>query len=47
MDLITIILIGLFAGWIAGMIMKEEVRIVGDSIIGIIGALWADFCSIF
>ncbi len=38
--LITYIIIGLIAGWIAGLIMKGRgLGIVGDIVVGIIGAL--------
>ncbi len=44
MELLSFILIGLAAGWLAGQIMKSQGSgWVGDMIIGVIGALLGGF----
>ncbi|TAM52982.1 MAG: GlsB/YeaQ/YmgE family stress response membrane protein [Acidobacteria bacterium] len=44
MALLWFLLIGLFAGWLAGMIMKGGgYGLLGDLIIGVIGALLGGF----
>ncbi|MFA6523139.1 MAG: GlsB/YeaQ/YmgE family stress response membrane protein [Candidatus Peribacteraceae bacterium] len=44
MDILWFLLIGLVAGWIAGLIMKGGgYGIVGDIVVGIIGALIGGF----
>jgi uncharacterized membrane protein YeaQ/YmgE (transglycosylase-associated protein family) len=40
MSIITLLIVGLVAGWIAGLVMKGEgYGVIGDIIIGIIGAV--------
>jgi uncharacterized membrane protein YeaQ/YmgE (transglycosylase-associated protein family) len=39
MDIVWEILIGIAAGWLAGMIMKSRFGLIGDLIVGVIGAL--------
>jgi uncharacterized membrane protein YeaQ/YmgE (transglycosylase-associated protein family) len=39
MEFLWFILIGLAAGWLAGQIMKGGYGLVGDLIVGVIGAL--------
>lgn len=40
MDIVTFILIGLIAGWIAGLIMRGRgLGLGGDIVVGIVGAL--------
>lgn len=40
MDLLWFLLVGLIAGWLAGMVMKGGgYGIVGDMIVGVLGAL--------
>jgi uncharacterized membrane protein YeaQ/YmgE (transglycosylase-associated protein family) len=45
MDLLTLIIVGLIAGWLAGLIMKGSgYGIIGDIILGILGSIignWA------
>jgi uncharacterized membrane protein YeaQ/YmgE (transglycosylase-associated protein family) len=44
MNILWFILIGLIAGWLAGMVMKGSgYGIVGDIVVGIIGALLGGF----
>lgn len=38
MDLLLFLLIGLAAGWIAGQIMKSGFGLVGNLIVGVVGA---------
>ena len=47
MDIVWFVLIGLAAGWLAGQLMKGGgFGLVGDLIVGVIGALLAAFCSV-
>ncbi len=39
MSLLWLLLIGLVAGWLASMIMKGGFGLVGDMIVGVLGAL--------
>jgi uncharacterized membrane protein YeaQ/YmgE (transglycosylase-associated protein family) len=39
MDWLVIILVGAFIGWIASLIMKTQLGIIADILVGIIGAL--------
>jgi uncharacterized membrane protein YeaQ/YmgE (transglycosylase-associated protein family) len=39
MSIIAWIVIGLLAGWIAGMIMKGGYGLIGDLVLGILGAI--------
>lgn len=41
--LIAWIVVGLIAGWLAGAVMKSERGILGDIIVGLIGALIGGF----
>ncbi len=44
MEIVTFILVGLIAGWIAGLIMKGRgFGVFGDIIVGIVGALIGGF----
>ena len=44
MELVWIILVGLIAGWLAGMIVKGGgYGLVGDIVVGILGALLGGF----
>jgi uncharacterized membrane protein YeaQ/YmgE (transglycosylase-associated protein family) len=46
-NLIWFLLIGLVAGWLAGMIMKGSgFGLIGDLIIGVIGAFLGGFSSL-
>jgi uncharacterized membrane protein YeaQ/YmgE (transglycosylase-associated protein family) len=42
-DFIMWIVIGVVAGWLAGLITKDDHSIVGDLILGLLGALVAGF----
>ncbi|MBK7779852.1 MAG: GlsB/YeaQ/YmgE family stress response membrane protein [Ardenticatenia bacterium] len=47
MDLISWIVVGLIAGWLAGQVMKGGgYGLVGDIVIGIIGALFGGWLAI-
>jgi uncharacterized membrane protein YeaQ/YmgE (transglycosylase-associated protein family) len=39
MDFLWFLLIGLAAGWLAGQVMKSRRGLVGDLIVGVIGAV--------
>lgn len=39
MDFLWFLLIGLAAGWIAGQIMKSALGLVGDLVVGVVGAI--------
>jgi len=43
MEFVWFILIGLAAGWMAGQLMKGGFGVVGDIIVGVIGALLGVF----
>ncbi len=46
MGLIAWIIVGMIAGWIAGMVMKGRgYGVIGDIILGIIGALFGGFIA--
>ena len=46
MGLISWIIVGLIAGWLAGMVMKGSgFGVIGDIILGIIGALLGGFIA--
>lgn len=46
MGLVTWIVVGLIAGWLAGMVMKGSgFGIIGDIVLGIIGALLGGFLA--
>lgn len=46
MDILSWIIVGLIAGWLAGVVMKGSgYGVVGDIIVGIIGALIGGFLS--
>ncbi len=46
MGLISWIIVGLIAGWLAGMVMKGSgFGIIGDIVLGIIGALLGGFIA--
>ena len=47
MSIIVWIIIGGLAGWIAGMIMKEQGSLVKNIIVGIVGALIGGFIMSF
>jgi uncharacterized membrane protein YeaQ/YmgE (transglycosylase-associated protein family) len=38
-EILWFLLIGLVAGWIAGQIMKSALGLVGDLVVGVVGAL--------
>jgi uncharacterized membrane protein YeaQ/YmgE (transglycosylase-associated protein family) len=38
MNIIIFLLVGLVAGWLAGLIMKSRYGLLGDLIIGVIGS---------
>jgi uncharacterized membrane protein YeaQ/YmgE (transglycosylase-associated protein family) len=42
-SLITIIIVGIVAGWLAGQIMRGGFGLIGDLIVGIIGAFVGDW----
>ncbi len=47
MDLISWIVVGLIAGWLAGQVMKGVgYGLVGDIVVGIIGALFGGWLAI-
>ncbi len=47
MDLISWIVVGLIAGWLAGQVMKGGgYGLVGDIVVGIIGALFGGWLAI-
>lgn len=43
MNIILWIVLGALAGWIAGMIMKSDNGILGDIILGVVGAFVGGF----
>ena len=45
MGILAWIILGLIAGWLAGMIMKSGYGLIGDIILGIVGALVGGFLS--
>lgn len=46
MDILSWIVIGLIAGWLAGQVMKgSRFGIVGDTIVGVVGALLGGFVA--
>ena len=47
MSIIVWIIIGGLAGWVAGMIMKEQGSLVKNVIVGIVGALIGGFIMSF
>ena len=47
MSIIVWIIIGGLAGWVAGMIMKEQGSLVKNIIVGIVGALIGGFIMSF
>ena len=47
MSIIVWIIIGGLAGWVAGMIMKEQGSLVKNIIVGIVGALIGGFIMRF
>ena len=47
MSIIVWIVIGGLAGWIAGMIMKEQGSLVKNIVVGIVGALVGGFIMSF
>ncbi len=48
MDLLAWIIVGLIAGWLAGVVMKGGgYGVIGDIILGIIGALVGGFLASF
>ena len=45
MSIIAWIVLGLLAGWLAGLIMRGGYGLIGDIILGIIGAIVGGFLS--
>ncbi len=46
MDILSWIVVGLIAGWLAGKVIKgSQFGIVGDTIIGVLGALLGGFVA--
>jgi uncharacterized membrane protein YeaQ/YmgE (transglycosylase-associated protein family) len=45
MGILTWIVVGLIAGWLAGQLMKSGFGLVGDLIIGVVGALIGGFLA--
>lgn len=43
LDFLWFILIGLAAGWLAGQIMKSQFGLVGDLVVGVVGAVLGGF----
>lgn len=43
MGLIWLIFVGLIAGWLAGRLMKGGYGVVGDSVVGVLGAFIGGF----
>lgn len=43
MYVLYFLIIGLIAGWLAGMVMKSRLGIVGDLIVGVLGAFIGGF----
>jgi uncharacterized membrane protein YeaQ/YmgE (transglycosylase-associated protein family) len=43
MNFLFFILIGLAAGWLAGQIMKSKYGLIGDLIVGVVGAVLGGF----
>jgi uncharacterized membrane protein YeaQ/YmgE (transglycosylase-associated protein family) len=42
-SLLVIILVGLIAGWLAGRVMRSGFGLIGDLIVGLLGALIGDW----
>jgi len=38
MNIIVFLIVGLLAGWLAGVIMKSRYGLIGDLVVGVIGA---------
>ncbi len=45
MGLLSWIIVGLIAGWLAGMVMHTGYGVIGDIIVGIIGGLLGGFIA--
>jgi uncharacterized membrane protein YeaQ/YmgE (transglycosylase-associated protein family) len=45
MSLLAWILVGLIAGWLAGAMMGSRTGVVGDMVIGVVGALLGGFLA--
>jgi uncharacterized membrane protein YeaQ/YmgE (transglycosylase-associated protein family) len=45
MNILTWIVIGLIAGWLAGKVMKGGFGLIGDLIVGVIGALLGGYLA--
>ncbi len=45
MSIIVWIVLGLIAGWLAGMVMKGGYGLIGDIVLGIIGAIVGGFLT--
>ena len=45
MGILTWIIVGLIAGWLAGVFMRSGFGLVGDLIIGVVGALLGGFLA--
>ena len=39
MDIIIFLIVGLIAGWLAGVVMKRSYGLVGNLAIGVVGAI--------
>jgi uncharacterized membrane protein YeaQ/YmgE (transglycosylase-associated protein family) len=48
MGILSWIVVGLLAGWLAGRVNKEgRYGLVGDLVVGLIGGLWGGFISFY
>ncbi len=45
MDVLSWIVIGLIAGWLAGRVLKGGFGVIGDTIVGVLGALLGGFVA--
>ncbi|MCB0196514.1 MAG: GlsB/YeaQ/YmgE family stress response membrane protein [Anaerolineae bacterium] len=39
MDILIVLIVGLIAGWLAGVVMKRNYGLVGNLAIGVVGAI--------
>ena len=43
-NIIVFLIVGLIAGWLAGVIMKSRYGLIGDLIVGVMAPSWAAGC---
>ena len=45
MGILSWIIVGLIAGWLAGLVMRSRLGIIGDIIVGVLGGLIGGFIA--